>query len=227
MEEQSAVLSDRLIQEVAVDQQQGKTVSYISVNHTIVGYLVISDAIKPSSQSAIASLLKTGIEVVMPTGDNKNAAAAVAAKLGLKHFNAQCLPGDKLDEIKKLQKEGKVVAMAGDGVNDAPALDQADVGIAMGTGTDVAIESAAITLIKGDLGDIVVAKKMSQKVMRNIKENLFFAFVYNTVGVPIAAGILFPVFGVLISPMSAAAAMSFSSVSVIGNALRLRNAPLK
>ena len=227
MADHQATLTESLVQEVADHQQQGKTVSYMAMNHTIVGYLVISDAIKLSSKAAIQSLMKSGINVVMLTGDNKNTATSVAAELGLLHFKAQCLPGDKLDEIKRLQDEGKVVAMAGDGINDAPALAQADVGIAMGTGTDVAIESAAVTLIKGDLGGIVKTRDLSRQVMRNIKQNLFFAFIYNVIGVPVAAGILFPAFGLLMSPMIAAAAMSFSSVSVIGNALRLRNAQLK
>jgi len=227
MADHQATLTESLVQEVADHQQQGKTVSYMAMNHTIVGFLVISDAIKLSSKAAIQSLMKSGIDVVMLTGDNKNTATSVAAELGLLHFKAQCLPGDKLDEIKRLQDEGKVVAMAGDGINDAPALAQADVGIAMGTGTDVAIESAAVTLIKGDLGGIVKTRDLSRQVMRNIKQNLFFAFIYNVIGVPVAAGILFPAFGLLMSPMIAAAAMSFSSVSVIGNALRLRNAQLK
>ena len=163
-----------------------------------------------------------GIDVIMLTGDNKNTAKAVAEQLNLKHYKAECLPEDKLNEIKKLQEQGKIVAMAGDGINDAPALAQSDVGVAMGTGTDVAIESASITLVKGDLQGIVKAKKLSHGVVKNIKQNLFFAFVYNIFGVPIAAGVLYPVFGILLSPMIAALAMSFSSVSVIANALRLR-----
>lgn len=227
MEDQQVKLADGLLQEVAEWQQQGTTVSYIAMNQIVVGYLVISDAIKETSKAAIKNLMEHGVDVVMLTGDNKNTAAAVAKELGLEHFKAQCLPAEKLNEIKRLQETGKIIAMAGDGINDAPALAQADVGIAMGTGTDVAIESAAITLIKGDLDGIVKAKDLSEKVMRNIKQNLFFAFVYNTIGVPIAAGILYPFFGLLMSPMIAAAAMSFSSVSVIGNALRLRSAKLK
>jgi Cu2+-exporting ATPase len=162
----------------------------------------------------------------MMTGDNQNTAKAVADALNLSDFQAQCLPEDKLNKIKQLQAQGKIVAMAGDGVNDSPALAQADVGIAMGTGTDVAIQSAEITLIRGDLYGIVKAKKLSYAVMKNIKQNLFFAFIYNILGVPIAAGVLFPIFGVLLSPMIAATAMSFSSVSVITNALRLRKISL-
>jgi Cu2+-exporting ATPase len=158
----------------------------------------------------------------MLTGDNENTAKAVAATLNLTDFKASCLPQDKLEYIKNLQAQGKIVAMAGDGINDAPALAQADIGIAMGTGTDVAIESAKITLVKGDLRGIVKAKNLSHVVMKNIKQNLFFAFIYNAIGIPIAAGVLFPVFGILLSPMLAALAMSFSSVSVIANALRLR-----
>ena len=160
----------------------------------------------------------------MLTGDNKNTAKAVAEQLNLKNYKAECLPEDKLREIEKLQKEGRTVAMAGDGINDAPALAQSDVGIAMGTGTDVAIQSASITLVKGDLQGIVKAKRLSHAVVKNIKQNLFFAFIYNVLGVPIAAGILYPIFGLLLSPMIAALAMSFSSVSVIVNALRLKNA---
>ena len=159
----------------------------------------------------------------MMTGDNGNTAKAVADTLNLSDFRAECLPEDKLNMIKELQASGKVVAMAGDGINDSPALAQAEVGIAMGTGTDVAIESSEITLVKGDLHGIVKAKNLSHAVMRNIKQNLFFAFIYNILGVPIAAGLLFPMFGLLLSPMIAAAAMSFSSVSVIVNSLRLRS----
>lgn len=168
-----------------------------------------------------------GVEVIMLTGDNTNTAKAVADELHLSSFKAEVLPADKLNEIKRLQAEGKIVAMAGDGINDAPALAQADIGIAMGTGTDVAIESAAITLLKGDLQGIVKAKQLSHAVMRNIKQNLFFAFIYNVLGIPIAAGLLYPAFGILLSPMIAAAAMSVSSVSVIVNSLRLRNLKLR
>ena len=162
----------------------------------------------------------------MLTGDNASTAKAVADELNLSDYKAEHLPEDKLNEIKKLQAEGKRVAMAGDGINDAPALAQADVGIGMGTGTDVAIESAAITLVKGDLNGIAKAEKLSKAVMKNIKQNLFFAFIYNVIGVPVAAGLLFPFFGILLSPMIAAAAMSVSSVSVIANSLRLRNIKL-
>lgn len=164
-----------------------------------------------------------GIKVHMLTGDNKLTAKAVADKLGLDGFQSECLPEDKYNKVKALQEQGHIIAMAGDGINDAPALEQANVGIAMGTGTDIAMQSAEITLVKGDLNGIVRARMLSHKVMRNIKQNLFFAFVYNALGVPIAAGILFPFFGILLSPMIAATAMSFSSVSVISNALRLKN----
>jgi Cu+-exporting ATPase len=170
--------------------------------------------------------MEQGVEVIMLTGDNHNTAKAVADELHLTNFKAECLPQDKLNEIKRLQAEGKIVAMAGDGINDAPALAQADIGIAMGTGTDVAIESSEITLLKGDLQGIVKAKNLSHSVMKNIKQNLFFAFFYNVLGIPIAAGVLYPVFGILLSPMIAAAAMSFSSVSVIANSLRLRSIKL-
>jgi P-type E1-E2 ATPase len=170
--------------------------------------------------------LDDGVEVIMLTGDNINTATAVAKELHLSSFKAGMLPEDKLNVVKELQEKGKMVAMAGDGINDAPALAQSNVGIAMGTGTDVAIESAKITLVKGDLQGVVKAKKLSDKVMRNIKQNLFFALIYNTIGVPIAAGVLFPIFGLLLSPMIAALAMSFSSVSVIANALRLKTAKI-
>ena len=221
--QQEAVAEYKTIeQEVIAEQKQGKTVSYIAINKKVVGYITITDAIKPSSIEAIAALKRQGVQVIMLTGDNENTAQAVASLLHLADFKASYLPQDKLEFVKDLQSKGKIVAMAGDGINDAPALAQADIGIAMGTGTDVAIESAKITLVKGDLNGIVKAKNLSHGVMKNIKQNLFFAFVYNCVGVPIAAGILFPFFGILLSPMIAALAMSFSSVSVIVNALRLR-----
>ncbi|HBZ39518.1 MAG TPA: ATPase [Balneola sp.] len=200
-----------------------KTISWLAVDGSIVGYVVITDAIKESSKKAIQALQEKGIDVIMLTGDNPQTAKAVAEEMNLSSYKAECLPQDKLEEIERLQKEGKKVAMAGDGTNDAPALAQSDIGIAMGTGTDVAMESAMITLVKGDLNGIVKAKNLSTEVVKNIKQNLFFAMIYNSVGVPIAAGVLFPVFGILLSPMIAALAMSFSSVSVIGNALRLRS----
>ena len=209
-------------QEVIAEQQLGKTVSYIAIDKKVIGFITITDAIKKSSLEAITELKRQGVQVIMLTGDNENTAKAVADELNLTDFKASCLPQDKLAFIKNLQSQGKVVAMAGDGINDAPALAQSDIGIAMGTGTDVAIESAKITLIKGDLQGIVKAKNLSHAVMTNIKQNLFFAFIYNVIGIPIAAGVLFPVFGLLLSPMIAALAMSFSSVSVIANALRLR-----
>ncbi|MGB5322895.1 copper-translocating P-type ATPase, partial [Lutimonas sp.] len=204
-------------------QSQGKTVSFLSIEGTVKGYVVISDAIKDTSAKAIKELQEQGINVIMLTGDHEHTAKYVADTLKLSGYRAACLPEDKLKEIEKFQSQGHVVAMAGDGINDAPALAKSDVGIAMGTGTDVAIESASITLVKGDLQGIVKAKKLGHSVMRNIKQNLFFALIYNTIGVPVAAGILYPVFGILLSPMIAALAMSFSSVSVIANALRLKN----
>ena len=226
MEQFYIPIDSNLAEQVKSEQEKGKTVSYISVESQAVGYVTIYDAIKKSSREAIMTLQEKGIEVIMLTGDNNNTAKAVAEQLNLKHFKAECLPEDKLNEIKILQKQGKVVAMAGDGINDAPALAQSDVGIAMGTGTDVAIESATITLVKGDLQGIVKAKNLSHKVMSNIRQNLFFAFIYNVLGVPVAAGLLYPFFGLLLSPMLAALAMSFSSVSVITNALRLRSIKL-
>ena len=226
MEQVKATVSDDLENKIIAEQKLGKTVSYIAVDVVAVGFVSITDAIKTSSKEAIKELMRQGVEVIMLTGDNVNTAKAVADELNLASFKAGCLPEDKLNEIKKLQAQGKIVAMAGDGINDAPALAQADIGIAMGTGTDVAIESAKITLVKGDLQGIVKAKNLSHAVMRNIKQNLFFAFFYNILGIPIAAGVLFPFFGILLSPMIAALAMSFSSVSVIVNALRLRSLKL-
>lgn len=226
MEQVNVSVSEELETKIVTEQKLGKTVSYISVDGLAVGFVSISDAIKTTSIEAIKELIHQGVEVIMLTGDNENTAKAVASTLHLSSYKSGCLPEDKLKEIKRLQSEGKIVAMAGDGINDAPALAQADIGIAMGTGTDVAIESAKITLVKGDLQGIVKAKMLSHAVMKNIKQNLFFAFFYNALGVPIAAGVLYPVFGILLSPMLAALAMSFSSVSVIGNALRLRNSKL-
>ncbi|MFC0604928.1 heavy metal translocating P-type ATPase [Winogradskyella pulchriflava] len=223
MEYAKADITSIMKDEAKSYQKQGKTVSYLSIDKTVVGFVVIGDKIKETSAKAIKTLQDKGIDVIMLTGDNHDTAQAVASELNLADFKASMLPEDKLKEVEKLQEKGKVVAMAGDGINDAPALAKSDVGIAMGTGTDVAIESAMITLVKGDLHGIVKAKNLSHSVMKNIKQNLFFALIYNTLGVPVAAGVLFPFFGILLSPMIAALAMSFSSVSVIVNALRLRN----
>ena len=222
MEYTKAEITITMKDEAKTFQKQGKTVSYLAIDKTVVGYVVIGDKIKETSAKAIKALQDKGIDVIMLTGDNHDTAQAVALELNLAEFRASLLPEDKLKEVEKLQDKGKVVAMAGDGINDAPALAKSDVGIAMGTGTDVAIESAMITLVKGDLNGIVKARNLSDSVMKNIKQNLFFALIYNTLGVPIAAGVLFPFFGILLSPMIAALAMSFSSVSVIANALRLR-----
>ena len=226
MEDNEIEVSAALKSRITEDQQLGKTISCIAVGSTAVGYVAITDAIKASSKSVISELVSKGVRVIMMTGDNWNTAKAVAAELHLSDFVAECLPEDKLNKIKELQSQGNIVAMAGDGINDSPALAQADVGIAMGTGTDVAIESAEITLVQGDLQGILKARKLSHEVMKNIKQNLFFAFFYNALGVPVAAGVLFPVFGVLLSPIVAAAAMSFSSVSVIANSLRLKKVSL-
>ncbi len=192
---------------------------------SLAGLVGVADPIRESTPQAIAELKREGIKVVMVTGDNRTTAAALAQKLGIE-FEAEVLPAQKAEAVKKYQAQGAVVAMAGDGVNDAPALAQADVGIAMGTGTDVAMESGGIVLVKGDLRGILKARRLSQRTMGNIRQNLFFAFVYNALGVPLAAGVLYPLFGLLLNPMIAAAAMSFSSVSVITNALRLRTARL-
>jgi len=226
MEQVGAEISSEVNKKVIAEQELGKTVSYLAVGNKVVGYTTITDPIKKTSREAIKSLMDEGIDVYMLTGDNENTAKAVADELHLSGFKAGMMPEDKLNEVKRLQAEGKKVAMAGDGINDAPALAQSNIGIAMGTGTDVAIESAKITLVKGDLQGVLKAKELSKKVMSNIKQNLFFALFYNTIGIPIAAGVLYPFFGLLLSPMIAALAMSFSSVSVIANALRLRNAKI-
>ncbi|CUS95533.1 HAD-IC family P-type ATPase, partial [Candidatus Kryptonium thompsonii] len=201
---------------------EGQTVMFVAVDGKVIGLLGVADPIKESTPEAIDALHKEGIRIVMLTGDNRITAEAVARKLNIDEVIAEVLPDQKSEVVKKLQREGRIVAMAGDGINDAPALAQAHVGIAMGTGTDVAMESAGITLVKGDLRGIVRARRLSKATMRNIKQNLFWAFIYNTLGVPIAAGVLYPFFGILLSPVFAAAAMSFSSVSVVANSLRLR-----
>ena len=207
-------------------RRDGATVIFAAIDGRLASIFAIADPIKPTTPEALKALAADGIRIVMLTGDNRTTAEAVARKLGIAAVEAEVLPDRKAAVILKLKGEGRVVAMAGDGVNDAPALAAADVGIAMGTGTDVAIESAGITLLKGDLGGIVRARRLSRATMRNIRQNLFFAFVYNAAGVPIAAGVLYPVFGILLSPVIAAAAMALSSVSVIGNALRLRTVRL-
>ena len=204
----------------------GETVMYVAIDNNVAGLLGVADPIKQGTPEAIAALHEEGIRIVMLTGDNAVTANAVARQLQLDNVHAEVLPDQKAEVVKQLQREGRVVAMAGDGINDAPALAQAQVGIAMGTGTDVAMESAGVTLVKGDLRGIVRALRLSRSTMKNIRQNLFFAFIYNSLGVPLAAGVLYPVFGLLLSPMIAAAAMSFSSVSVISNALRLRRVQL-
>jgi Cu+-exporting ATPase len=190
------------------------------------GLLGVADPVKSSTPEAVRQLQADGVRLVMATGDNEETAWSVARTLGIDAVEAGVLPDQKRDLVAQLQREGHIVAMAGDGINDAPALAQADIGIAMGTGTDIAMESAGVTLVKGDLRGVARARKLSRSVMRNIKQNLFFAFVYNSLGVPIAAGLLYPFFGILLSPIVASAAMSLSSVSVIGNALRLRGTRL-
>jgi Cu+-exporting ATPase len=207
-------------------RQKAQTIVFAGVDGSPAGLIAVADPIKNSAREAVAALKGSGLRLVMLTGDNRATAAAIAKELGITEFEAEVLPEQKLAIVKKLQAEGRLVAMAGDGVNDAPALAQANVGIAMGTGTDVAMESGDITLIKGDLNALIRARNLSRATMRNIRQNLFFAFIYNLLGVPIAAGILYPFTGLLLRPVFAAAAMSFSSVSVIANALRLRRARL-
>jgi Cu+-exporting ATPase len=217
--------SEALQQRAESLRKEGQTVMFVASDGRFAGLIAVADPIKASTLEAIQQLKQEGIRVVMVTGDNHTTAAAVAQKLGI-DFEADVLPETKAEVVKKLQSQGAIVAMAGDGVNDAPALAQAHVGIAMGTGTDVAMETGGITLVKGDLRGIVKARRLSQRTMSNIRQNLFFAFFYNALGVPIAAGVLYPLFGLLLNPMIAAAAMSFSSISVIGNSLRLRTAKL-
>ncbi|MEW6409635.1 MAG: heavy metal translocating P-type ATPase [Nitrospirota bacterium] len=215
-----------LSQKAETMRREGQTVMFVSVDGKVVGLLGVADPIKETTPEAIEQLHQEGIRIVMLTGDNRTTAEAVSRKLGIDDVIAEVMPDQKSEVVKRLQNEGRVVSMAGDGINDAPALAQAHVGIAMGTGTDVAMESAGVTLVKGDLRGIVRARRLSRATMRNIKQNLFWAFAYNALGVPVAAGILYPFWGILLSPIFAAAAMSFSSVSVVGNALRLRRAKL-
>ncbi len=220
------VASGELVSRAQALRAEGQTVVLIAVDHRPAGVIGIADPVKQSTPRAISELRADGVRVVMLTGDSRATAEAVARKLGIEEFEAEVLPEKKSEVVRRLQSQGRVVAMAGDGINDAPALAQAEVGIAMGTGTDVAMESGGVTLIKGDLRGIVRARRLSQATMRNIRQNLFFAFIYNSLGVPLAAGVLYPFFGVLLSPIIAAAAMSFSSVSVISNSLRLRKVEL-
>ena len=222
--ESLSIDSGELPQRAESGRAEGQTVMLLAIDGQAAGLIGVADPIKESTPEAIAELRQEGLRVVMLTGDSRTTALAVAGKLDIDQVEAEVLPDQKAEIVKKLQAEGRIVAMAGDGINDAPALAQADVGIAMGTGTDVAMESAGVTLVKGDLRGIVRARRLSGAVMGNIKQNLFFAFVYNSLGVPVAAGVLYPVFGLLLSPMIAAVAMSFSSVSVIVNSLRLRKA---
>ena len=224
--QQRSISFDALMQTAGNLRHDGQTVVFVAVDGRPAGLIGIADPIKPSTAKALRDLKAAGLRIVMLTGDSRGTAEAVAAKLGIDDFKAEILPDKKSEVVRRLQQEGHTVAMAGDGINDAPALAQADVGIAMGTGTDVAMESAGVTLVKGDLAGIVRARKLSQATMRNIRQNLFFAFIYNLLGVPIAAGVLYPFFGLLLSPILAAGAMSFSSVSVITNSLRLRKTEL-
>lgn len=229
--------SHRIMEENSIDvssvtvhaeelRNEGATVIFMAADGHVEGLFAIADPVKATTPEAVKDLVAEGVRVVMLTGDNKTTALAVARRLGISEVEAEVLPEDKSKIVSRLRSEGKIVAMAGDGVNDAPALAAADVGIAMGTGTDVAIESAGVTLLKGDLQGIVRARQLSRATMANIRQNLFFAFIYNAAGVPVAAGILYPSFGLLLSPIIAAAAMALSSVSVIGNSLRLRSAAL-
>ncbi len=217
---------EELTKEVHRLQERAETTVWIALNGKAVGVLGIADPIKPTTKEAVRALHEMGLKIIVCTGDNRRTAESVARLLGIDEFKAEVMPDEKIEIVKDLKSQGAIVAMAGDGINDAPALAAADVGIAMGTGTDVAIESAGIILVKGDLAGIVKAIDLSHAVMRNIRQNLFFAFIYNALGVPIAAGVLYPFFGLLLSPMIAGAAMSFSSVSVILNALRLRSIKL-
>jgi len=224
--QENGVPVSALAQKAEELRSKGQTVIFVAVDGKSAGLIGIADPIKPSALQAVRDLKAEGLRLVMLTGDSRATAQAVAKNLGIEEYEAEVSPEKKAEVVRRLQKEGRSVAMAGDGINDAPALAQANVGIAMGTGTDVAMESGGVTLVKGDLAGIIRARKLSQATMRNIRQNLFFAFLYNSLGVPIAAGVLYPFFGLLFSPILAAAAMSLSSVSVITNSLRLRKIKL-
>jgi Cu+-exporting ATPase len=226
VEAEGVPVSPAIIERANGLQAEGKTVLFVAIDGRFAGLLAVADPIKATTVEAIDELHALGIKLVMATGDNRRTAEAVAQRLGLDRFEAEVEPAEKIRLVETLQKDGARVAMAGDGINDAPALAAASVGIAMGTGTDVAMESAGVTLVKGDLRGIAKAIHLSRATMKNIRQNLFFAFIYNVLGVPIAAGVLYPVFGLLLSPIIAGAAMSLSSVSVITNALRLKNVRL-
>ncbi|RYE04567.1 MAG: HAD family hydrolase, partial [Rickettsiaceae bacterium] len=220
--DESVSLSPNLIAQAEQLLSQAKTVLYLAVAGRAVGLIGVADTVRDTSAAAIKKLQALGIEVVMMTGDNPETAAQVAGQVGITRYFAEVLPADKAGKVKELQGEGRIVAMVGDGINDAPALAQADIGLAIGSGTDVAMEAAGITLMRSDLNGVVTAIELSRQTIRTIKQNLFFAFIYNTLGIPIAAGLLYPFFGILLSPMLAAGAMALSSVSVLTNSLRLR-----
>jgi Cu+-exporting ATPase len=222
----AAGISKAFLEKAQALRAQGRTAMFAAIDGKVMAVVAVADPIKESSFEAVKALKAEGIRIVMLSGDSRTTAEAVARQLGIDEAIAEVRPEQKVEKVKELQAQGRVVAMAGDGINDAPALAQANVGIAMGTGTDIAIESAAVTLVKGDLRAIVKAIRLSRATMRNVKQNLFFAFVYNAFGVPIAAGVLFPFFGILLSPIFAGAAMAMSSVSVVTNALRLRRVKL-